>query len=100
MVNVSSARTDFIYNITVTEDKDYCCGGQGFPVTEEVLPVTEEVFPVTEEVRLFTEEGIPVTEKGILVTEEVFPVTEEVLPVVEDKVCFFCLSPCAGCKTR
>ena len=27
-------------------------------------------------------------------------VTEEVPIVVEDKVCFFCLSPCAGCKTR
>ena len=35
---------------------------------------------------------------NINVTEERFLVTEEVFLVVEDKVCFFCLSPCAGCK--
>ena len=39
-------------------------------------------------------------EERFLVTEEEILVTEEVLLVVEDKVCFFCLSPCAGCKTR
>ena len=32
--------------------------------------------------------------------EERFLVTEEEILVAEDKVCFFCLSPCAGCKTR
>ena len=37
---------------------------------------------------------------NITVTEEVLLVTEEVLLVVEDKVCFFCLSPYDGCKTR
>ena len=35
-----------------------------------------------------------------LVTEDVFLVVEERFLVTEDKVCFFCLSPCAGCKTR
>ena len=61
---MSTSRTDFLYNVTVTEER---------------VTVTEEVF---------------------LVTEEVFLVAEEVFLVVEDKVCFFCLSPCAGCKTR
>ena len=45
-------------------------------------------------------QGFLVMEEVFLVTEERVLVTEEVFLVVEDKVCFFCLSPCAGCKTR
>ena len=63
------------------------------------ITVTEEVLLVTEEVLLVTEEGGSCHGGGgFLSRRRGVLVTEEVLLVVEDKVCFFCLSPCAGCK--
>ena len=44
--------------------------------------------------------NITATEEVFLVAEEEILDVEEVFLVVEDKVCFFCLSPCTGCKTR
>ena len=64
----------------------HCYVGQGFLVMEGRVLVMEERFLVME--------------GRVLVTEEGFLVVEERILVVEDKVCFFCLSPCAGCKTR
>ncbi len=63
IVTVSTSRTDFLYNFTVTE--------KGGTATENGLTATEN--------------GLTATENGLTATE--------------DKV-YFCLSPCAGCKTR
>ena len=47
---MSTSRTEFLYNVTVTEER--------VTVTEEVFLVTEEVFLVTEEVFLVVEERL------------------------------------------